>query len=329
MASMAAARMSSSERSSRPLFWRVAFTNAAILSIGVSVLAVSPATKSFPVSVEEALVLAVGTLCVLAANMLALRRAFEPLVRLSTQMARVDPLEPGIRAVAGSGAHEIVALALAFNQMAERLETERRESALRAQRAQEAARRRVAQEIHDDIGQSLTFLLIQLAQARQSERPVAALDAAVDTARAVLEDARSISERLRPESLDDLGLVMALETLAARVQESASIYVTTDVERGLPELDADADVAIFRVAQEALTNAVRHSGATTAAVSLRRDGEHVVLRVADNGRGIDDAARRGGGMRGMRERALSIGASLEVRPTASGGTCVALDLGAR
>ena len=327
MASIAAARIRSGESPPTPLFWRVAITNAAIFSVGVALLALTPATVSFPVSLEEAVVLAAGAMLVTAGNMLALRRAFAPLARLTRHMATVDPLLPGAAALEPAGGREIAALTRAFNEMSERLELERRESVRRAVRAQEAERLRIAQELHDDIGQSLTFLLIQLSHANRTTDGGGELAAAQEIAREVLEDARSIAERLRPESLDDLGLVMALETLAGRVSASGGIGVATHLDGDLPQLSADVQLVIYRVAQEALTNALRHANAATVLLSLQQEGPRVVLRVRDDGRGCDDPrSRRGGGIRGMRERALSVGGSLAVDVRPSGGTCVTLDV---
>ena len=323
MASLAPARIATRDFSTRPLLWRVAATNALIFSIGAATLAASPATVSFPMSRHEAFVLVAGTLVMALGNVLALRRAFTPLARLSQQMEKVDPLEPGIRAIDAGGGREVVALTNSFNRMAERLELERRESASRALRAQDAERRRIAQELHDDIGQSLTFLLIQLSRAKQpGEDRLQNLDQAHDTARAILEDARAMSERLRPESLDDLGLVIALEALASRVDSAAGVAVTTHLAHELPVLDADTEVAIFRIAQEALTNVLRHAAATAASVSLEPQGDRLLLCVRDDGNGPGAAIRAPGAFRAMRERALSVGGSLDVSEAKSGGTSV-------
>jgi len=124
----------------RSLLWRVAVANATVFSLAVSVLALSPATVSFPVAAHEAAILVAGTVLVLLANLLALRGAFAPLMRLAAKMAAVDPLEPGVRVAEPSSHREIVAVAHAFNQMAERLEHERRESARQALQAQESER---------------------------------------------------------------------------------------------------------------------------------------------------------------------------------------------
>jgi two-component system sensor histidine kinase UhpB len=100
--------------------------------------------------------------------------------------------------------------------------------------------------------------------------------------------------------------------------------VVHHVARPLPELQRDAELAVYRIAQEALTNAVRHSGCTRIVVGVTAAPDALVLRVADDGRGIDGDARSGGGIRGMRERALTIGGSLSLGPAAGGGTEVYL-----
>jgi two-component system sensor histidine kinase UhpB len=328
MATISSLRPRMPLRASIPLFWRVAVTNAVILTAGVAVLAASPATVSSPMSAEEGAVLAVGTALVVLANMLALRHALRPLARLSRQMSQVDPLEPGIRALEARGAEEVVALTRAFNQMAERLESERRESARRALQAQEAERRRIARDVHDDIGQTLTVLLMELSQAGRAGCPAAALEPARETARGLLEDARSISERLRPPLLDDLGLVMAIEALTSRVAASDQVAVTAELDRELPPLDPDTELALFRVAQESLTNVLRHARAGSAHVRLAADGARLRLTVEDDGVGAGVAARSGGGIRGMRERALAAGGVLVVEEREGGGTRVSFEVAA-
>jgi two-component system sensor histidine kinase UhpB len=301
--------------------------NGAIFALAVLLLALSPATVSSPLLPEEAELLGLGALVVVALNAFALRRALRPLRRLADHMGSIDPLAPGAAAPPALGrGSEIVALTNAFDQMLARLREERRESSHRALRAEEAERRRIAQELHDDVGQSLTVLLLELSRARR-ERSDAALADAQGTARALLEDVRHISHELRPESLDDLGLPNALRTLAQRVSEAADIPVEVEVDEALPGLSAEAELAVLRVAQESLTNVVRHARASRAMLSLERVRDGVSLRVADDGRGLTHG-QPGSGIRGMRERALSVGGQLEIAPSADRGLEVRLELGA-
>ena len=148
--------------------------------------------------------------------------------------------------------------------MVERLESERRDSALRALAAQESERRRIALELHDEVGQALTG---GDAAARPGD-----VEAAKEGLRAALEEVREIARRLRPEALDDLGLRNALRALVASVARDARIDVIPEIEADLPPLSPEQELVVYRVAQEALTNAVRHAdaGALRLLASPRR-----------------------------------------------------------
>jgi two-component system, NarL family, sensor histidine kinase UhpB len=242
-------------------------------------------------------------------------------------MRTVDPLQPGRRIPVYSDDAEVAELALAFNQMLDRLEAERRQSARRSLTAQEGERRRVAQELHDEIGQSLTAVVLQLdrlcrmAPESQREGHVEARE----TARKTLEEVRQIARRLRPEALDELGLRTALAALAERVSEQGGLRVVYRLDANLPELSPAAELVIYRVAQESLTNVLRHAGASQAVLTLRGDAEAVTLQVSDDGRGLD-GSRAGAGIQGMRERALLVDAALGLRASPQGGAEVRLEV---
>jgi two-component system sensor histidine kinase UhpB len=140
-----------------------------------------------------------------------------------------------------------------------------------------------------------------------------------------LADIRRISHELRPEALDQLGLTNALISLCARVQEQTGLPVRRDLEV-VPALSPEVELAIYRIAQEALTNAVRHSGAAAARVSLSRRDRELVLRVSDDGSGLPEDVVESGGLAGMRERAMLIGAELEIDSGADRGVGVTLRL---
>ena len=146
-----------------------------------------------------------------------------------------------------------------------------------------------------------------------------------ETARGSLEEARRISARLRPEALDDLGLVSALGVLVDRLSEQTGQNIDSAFPTSLPALDRESELVIYRVAQEALTNAVRHAAASCVVLSLATDGRRIRLSVEDDGVGIHDAAA-GSGLRGMRERAMLIGARLGISERAGGGVEVELDV---
>lgn len=151
--------------------WRVFAGNSLVLGIAIVLLAATPARVTVPSGLGQAVVLVGGITAILLTNLLLLRRAFAPLIRLTALMRNVEPLEPGRRIPVYGDDEEIVELTRAFNEMLDRLEAERRESARRSLEAQEGERRRVAQELHDEVGQTLTAIVLQLDRlARKAPR---------------------------------------------------------------------------------------------------------------------------------------------------------------
>ncbi len=310
------------------LFWRVVAINAGGLVAAALVLALSPATISPDLAVTEGIVLFALTLAIITINTLLLRRVFGPLDRLAALMRRVDPMQPGLRVELERPAPEVAALAESFNGMLDRLEHERRSSGRRALLAQEAERRRLARELHDEVGQALTGVVLQLEglgrmAPRDLAEPVAQLQ---ETARDGVEEVREIVRGLRPQALDEFGLRSALMALAAGFTDRSGIRVRTSLSPDLPALAPEQDLAVYRVAQESLTNVARHAGAREATISLERDDGAVVLRVTDDGRGIGDDPGEGVGLGGMRERALLVGGRLLVRRREAEGTEVRLEV---
>jgi two-component system sensor histidine kinase UhpB len=304
-------------------------TNAVVITVAVAAIAFSPATIPAPVTVQSALYVVAGLLVVLVANLVLLRQALRPLRRLTELMRRVDLLEPGER-IPVSGDAEVVELSEAFNEMLERLEDERRDAASRALYAQEGERLRTSQELHDEIGQRLTAVLLQVEQAiriaPESVRPQ--LREVRETARGSLEEARRISARLRPEALDDLGLLSALGVLVDRLSEQTGLPIETAFPNSLPVLDRESELVLYRVAQEALTNAVRHAGADRVLLTLAVEDTRIRLVVQDDGLGLNGAPA-GSGLSGMRERAMLIGARLSVKDRPGGGVEVGIDVPSR
>lgn len=309
-----------------PLFWRVFATNAAVLVLAAAVLVLSPATISFPVALAEAVVLTLGLGAMLVLNFALLRRALSPLDGLRALMRGTDPLRPGARASVDAATPELRAVTETFNEMVGRLETERRESAGRALAAQEGERLRISQELHDEVGQKLTAVMLQLDGLARTDvlGPVAQ---AREGVRESLDDVRTIARRLRPEALDDLGLVSALAALTNSLQRSGAITIVRRIDTGLPSLPPDAELVVYRVAQEALTNVMRHGECPRARLELRRVRGCVELQVVDRGAGFEPArVSEGAGIRGMRERALLAGATLELVSAPGAGTTVSLRL---
>ena len=308
-----------------PLFWRVYATNAAVLALAFLGLVFAPVTVSVPPAATELVVLAVGLVCLLAINLALLRPAFRPLHELVERMNSHDPLSPG-RRVRVEGGPAVAALAHAFNEMLDRLESERRDSARRALLVQEGERRRVARELHDEVGQTLTGVMLQVEGLAGTipDEFREQLDELRETARQGTEEVRRIARQLRPEALEDLGLQSALAALATAFGEQAKVPIERKLDHG-PPLSEEQELVVYRVAQEALTNVARHAGASKVELRLRRTDEQVVLAVRDDGRGLPSAALPSShGIRGMRERAMLIGAQLTIIGPPDGGTEVKL-----
>ena len=312
------------------LLRRLFYANAAVLLIAGVLLVVTPVTISAPVTLGELAIIAAALVAMLGATFFLLRRAVSPLRELTALMRTVDPLDPGRRLTGVAHADaEVATLAEAFNGMLDRLEQERRDSVRRALAAQEEERSRIARELHDELGQELT------AVAMQSERAAhgppadsqATLEEIAAATRQSIDHVRRIARRLRPEALDDLGLVNALISLCRRLGQHSGVRIEPDLANKVPSMAPETELVIYRVAQESLTNAVRHAQASKITLSLATVDDHITLLVRDDGRGIDappsgDTA----GVSGMRERALLIGAKLRIRSRNGAGTEVQLDV---
>jgi two-component system sensor histidine kinase UhpB len=306
-----------------PLFHRVAGINVLLLlaAVGLTIVVLVPGNESTARVDEEGVVLVVAVALVVLLNVLLLRRVVRPVQQLTALARTVDLARPGPRMPDAAPRSEAGELARTFNQMLERLQSERREATGRVLRAQEAERLRIAQELHDQVGQELTAVLLLLARVhtRVPGELRGSVGEAQEAVRASLEDVRRIAIELRPEALDDLGLESALAVLCDRFAERSGLEISCRVESpALPSLSRDAELVIYRVAQEALTNVARHSGSDSAELTLEAEDGVVVLAVRDRGRGLDPSQHAGSGIRGMRERAGLVGAMLDVRDRVPG-----------
>jgi two-component system, NarL family, sensor histidine kinase UhpB len=319
-------------RTRRPLslLWLAFLANALVLVVALLLLTFSPITIDAPIETGQFALLLAGFLVLLVLNLVLLRRVLAPLIDLTEVMSSIDPDRPG-RRLSGIDprSSEGQALADAFNAMLDRLETARHEAARTALAAQEGERLRVAQELHDEIGQSLTAVTIQAERAADGD-PAAAPDVlrgVADSVRESLDEVRRIARELRPEALDDLGLVNALIALCNRVDAQDGPKVRRELQGRLPALSPDIELVVYRIAQEGLTNALRHSGARMATVSLMADAETLILRVFDDGRGMPaELPGRTAGIAGMRERALLVGGRLSIESLPGQGTEVRLTI---
>jgi two-component system sensor histidine kinase UhpB len=292
-------------------------------------------TQGFYASIMTVTVIAVLAIAVaaLAINAIRQRRRFAPLERLIEEMEKVDLSRPGPllpTSIDGVGeTEEVERLELAFLRMMSRLEAERRRAGSAALQAQEQERARVARDLHDEVNQSLTGLLLRLEAAREEAPP--GLEAELAETKALANQAMrellSLARQLRPTALDDLGLAAAI---AGQVEQLSRGEIKAELaaEGDFSDLDDDAQLVVYRVAQEALSNAARHSGANRVDVRLRRlPGGGVELEVADDGRGFAfEQSERGLGIAGMRERALLVGGGLTIESRPGHGTTVRLSL---
>lgn len=304
----------------------------------------------------------------LTVNFVLLRAAFAPLHTVLKTIRAVEAGDLDARVAARESDTDALALARAFNSMLDRLEQARDDTAARVLRAQETERRRLALELHDQTGQSLTALALHaeaIAQRLSGEPSAAAAQAHSQAerlgllAQQTLAEVQALSRQLRPPMLDDLGLPAALRWLAkdagARLGVSVKVRIhelqspiddptrvdlarssrPLPVQEATERLSTDIETALFRIAQESMTNAVRHGHAHELRIALRRTMKRVTLTVVDNGCGFHAAreqdirkrsAPSGLGLEGMRERARSLGGVCTVRSWQGRGTAIRVTL---
>src|SRR3954451_2436322 len=278
--------------------------------------------------------IAISIVLLLGINMILLRRRFSPLESLIARLEEIAPAQPTTQfVVPRATVEEAERLAITFRRLLRRIEEERRRSGRLVLRAQEEERRRLARDLHDEVNQALTAILLRL-QALSEDAP-SELDHQIkelkNLVNQAMEELLRLARQLRPASLDDMGLIAAIEGQIARFSEQSGIQTALHHE-GAPEaLTDDQQTVIYRVVQEALSNAAQHSGATFVDFDLRVFPSHgVELRVRDNGHGFDakqTAEHQDGrhiGLSGMAERARLVGGELSVTSTPGSGTRVRL-----
>jgi two-component system sensor histidine kinase UhpB len=310
----------------RSLFWRVLAVNAGLLGAIALLLLFSPVEIDAPIKPTQALIVLGGLVITVIANALLLRPVVAPLRRLAERMETVDLLRPGQRLPVGRS-DEVGRVLAAFNRMLDRLERERQESGRRVLAAQEAERIGIARDLHDEVGQVLTGVLLQLnsiTEAAPQHREE--LDHARQAVRQALDEVRRISSELRPEMLEHLGLVSALTELSRSFARVSGVRVEREFPVALPQLAPEVELAVYRIAQETLTNVGRHAQASRVTIALESGDDSVVLRIADDGRGFAGAPVEHGGLRSMRERALLVGGALAIKDAPEGGVEARLEV---
>src|SRR5215204_124307 len=221
------------------------------------------------------LILALAIVLTLCVNMWMLQRRFAPLERLIRRIESIDPAEPATHQLADADpVDEIDRLSTSFNRLLERIEEERRRSGTLAMRAQEEERRRLARDLHDEVNQALTAILLRLEALAQDTPPQRAAEL-VELKKLVnqaMEELLNLARQLRPTALDDHGLLPAVETQLRRFSARTGIDVRLNSDGDLDDLPEVVQTAIYRVAQEALTNVTRHAGATLVELELEEQG---------------------------------------------------------
>jgi len=265
------------------LFRRVFLINGLIFVLGTLILAVSPATVSARIKLTEIPVLVVGLAIMLTANAVLLRRSLAPMLKWERTTASASALA-----------------------------------------AQENERQRIARELHDEIGQTLTVALLILKRAvdRAPDEIRDELSGTQEAVRAGLDEVRSIARRLRPDALEDLGLQSALSALCTEFTRAAGVSVVKNIELQSDRLPHDVELVCYRIAQESLTNIVRHADAGKVWLDLHTTSERLTLRIADDGKG--GVLVEGAGITGMRERAVLVNADLTISSPKGEGTEVRL-----
>jgi len=313
----------------RPLFTEVLTLNAIMVGFATVATAIVTGLDWEHAEIVIPLVaVTAGITCLL--NVALLRRRFNPLEHLIDEMEKVDLSQPGANLppeIDGKAeTEEVERLELAFLRMMRRLEAERRRSSSAALEAQEEERARVARDLHDQVNQSLTGVLLRLEAARSAAPPELEeeLNETSRLAHQAMDELLTVARQLRPTALDDLGLSAAI---AGQIEQLGRVEVEAsfEVEGDLSGIDPDVQLVIYRVAQESLGNAVRHSNAEHIKVRLSRQPGKVELSVSDDGSGFTFAeATSGLGLGGMRERAILVGGDLQIESRPGHGTTVRL-----
>ncbi|HEX6558265.1 MAG TPA: ATP-binding protein, partial [Longimicrobiales bacterium] len=323
-----------------PLFYKIMLANVAIVvavaAVGSSVT--SHLTTASRADTVEAVVLFAfaGGIAVVLANAFILRLALLPLEHLEEAAARVQAGDLHVRVdtspVADAPMERLVET---FNAMLDSLAEYRkkqRDLSVRALNAAEEERKRVATDLHDKTAQTLAGLLVRLSLVKSVNDPevrAALLKEAAEEASFAMDEVYRVVQALRPPALEMLGLKGAIEAQARTIAEKAGIEVEVQSEDLRGALDSQAEIAVYRILQEALSNVVRHARATRAVIHLRRSNDGVLATIEDNGVGFaaDEVLResRSLGLFGMQERASYLGGTVEIR-SGNGGTTVEVQI---
>ena len=273
---------------------------------------------------------------VIAINFVAMKVAVRPIQTLAEAMERVGKGAYDTRAPKHRVSDSQIERAIdAFNRMAQSLEEQRQQLVRLSSQvlaAEDEERKRVARELHDDTGQALTAILVGLRglESARGRRDLAERVRALrEVVTGAMQGVRRLARALRPAVLDDLGLTPAIASLVQDLREHTEIVAAFQADGFDQRLSPQTEVALYRIAQEALTNVARHAQARRVLVSLAREGHLVRLSVEDDGVGFDVASRRasgGLGHFGMQERLGLVGGSLRIHSRPGEGTCIVAEV---
>jgi two-component system, NarL family, sensor histidine kinase UhpB len=315
---------------SRSLLVQILFVNL-LLVAGTTVVAAIALEHRLGSALggREVLVLGLALVATLLGNWLLLRRRFIPLDRLISAMEQVDLASANKQLMACDrvDSAETHRLEAAINRMLARLEAARREAGRAAVQAQERERRRIAQDLHDEVNQALTAVSLRL-QASIEQAPDALRRELTETKRLAgqaMEELLTLARQLRPAVLDDLGLLPALKSQVGDFADQTGIQASFQVLGPIAELAPEQQLVVYRVTQESLSNVAQHSGANKVDIELSF-AAGPVLRVVDDGCGFTSPREGGLGLSGMRERALLAGGHLSIWSAGGQGTRVELTL---
>ncbi len=330
------------QRQRLSLFATVIFVNSAML-IGEALAGLwvtSHNLESHHYFIDTSFIVA-ATLFTLITNTFLLRASFRPLFHLLTTIREISAGNVQARAAETVSTPEVDELARAFNSMLDRLEALRQEQTMLILQAQEEERQRIALELHDEAGQNLTALLVHMELLSQNlqvppmstagpaehQRLQSDIKQLIQLTQYTLENIRLLSQQLRPSVLDDLGLLAALRWLVEDSRQRLHLNVRLTIEaegrKDFPKLPPAYELAIFRIAQESLTNVARHAQTDHASATLVRHPSDIVLQVSDNGCGYDlSQHQKSLGIIGMRERARLLKGTLTIHTRPGGGTMV-------
>ena len=317
---------------SRSLLTQILVVNLVLIigAVLLAAIAVSP-NLHHAAQGKEGVVLGLALIATMLGNWVVLRRRFKPLEELISAMETIDLIAPNDRprTTRRLDSSEVRRLGVAFDRMIARLEIQRREAGRAAIQAQERERRRIAQDLHDEVNQALTAVSLRLQASIEQASPQLRreLTETKRLATQAMEELLTLARHLRPAILDDHGLLPALHSQVRDFGEQTGITATFNARGVMPQMTPEQQLVIYRVTQEGLSNVAQHAGARRVDVELSFVGR-TVLRISDDGRGftqLNGASRNGAlGVVGMRERALLIGGQLTLWSAPGEGTRVEL-----